>query len=291
MTIQIENEWVIATFVERGAELISLQSKESQVEYIWQGDAQFWSRHAPVLFPVVGRLKNDCYQYNGETYTMDQHGFARDCLFELLEIKQESVSFLLTSNEKIKKNYPFEFRLILSYRLEKTKLIVTYQVQNTGQEMMYFSIGGHPAFNIPLESGLSFNDYYLKFTPQKSRIQIPLAGPFTDFKQKTLAQMNTTIALRRELFKNDALIFETKGTNRISIESEKSTHSIHVNYDEIPYVGIWTLHTKDAPFVCIEPWWGIADEVNATGDLVNKVGINRLESEKFFETSYTITME
>lgn len=291
MTIHIENEWAIATFAEQGAELVSLQSKESQIEYIWQGDAQFWGWHAPVLFPFVGRLKEDCYQYNGRTYTMGQHGFARDCLFEPIEIKQTSVSFLLTSNEETKKKYPFDFRLILSYRLEKTQLTVTYQVQNIGGKTMYFSIGGHPAFNIPLESNLAFNDYYLKFTPQKSRIQIPLVGPFADFKQKTLAQTNTTIALRRELFNNDALIFETKGMSKISIESEKSAHSIHVSYENIPYVGIWTLSEQEAPFVCIEPWWGIADGVETTGDLVDKVGINRLEVEQIFETAYTITIK
>ncbi|MEI5992525.1 aldose 1-epimerase family protein [Candidatus Enterococcus mansonii] len=289
MTVQIENDFLIATIAEEGAELISLKSKHNDIEYIWQGDPAFWGRHAPVLFPIVGRLKNDQYTYENQTYQMGQHGFARDSLFEVIEHGSELVSLSLKSSKESKKGYPFDFELILSYALEEDKLAVSYQVENTGKEEMYFSIGGHPAFNVPLEKHLSFDDYYLGFSPQKSRIQIPLVGPYADFEHKTLGQTNTSLDLRHELFKNDAIIFETKGTNSFTIATDESPHSIRLSYTDMPYVGLWSPYGKDAPFVCIEPWCGIADATNATGNLIDKIGINKLAASTIFKTGYTLT--
>lgn len=289
MTVQIENEFLIATIAEDGAELVSLKSKKNNIEYIWQGDPAFWGRHAPVLFPVVGRLKNDQYTYENQTYPMGQHGFARDALFEVIEHGTELVSLSLKSNKETKKIYPFDFELILSYALKDENLVVGYQVENTGSNELYFSIGGHPAFNVPLEQGLTFDDYYLSFSPKKSRTQIPLVGPFADFEHKTLGQTNISLDIRRELFKDDAIIFETKGANAITIETDESSHSISLSYTDMPYVGIWSPYQKEAPFVCIEPWCGIADEVNTTGNIVNKKGINTLAASDVFKTQYTLT--
>ncbi|MTD38889.1 aldose 1-epimerase family protein [Erwinia sp. CPCC 100877] len=289
MTVQIENEFLIATIAEEGAELVSLKLKDNDLEYIWQGDPKYWGRHAPVLFPFVGRLKNDQYTYDGQTYQMGQHGFARDCLFEVIDQGAELASLALKSNAETKKIYPFDFELVISYELKEKQLVVRYQVENIGNQEMFFSIGGHPAFNIPLEPQLTFEDYYLGFTPQKSRIQIPLVGPYADFEHKTLGQTNTSLDLRRELFKNDAIIFETKGINTFSIETDESTHGISLSYNDMPFVGIWTPYDKDAPFVCIEPWCGIADALNASGKLIEKKGINCLAAADIFKTEYTIT--
>jgi galactose mutarotase-like enzyme len=289
MTVQIENEFLSATIAEDGAELVSLKSKDNDLEYIWQGDPQFWGRHAPVLFPFVGRLKDDQYTYEDQTYQMGQHGFARDCLFEVIKQGPELASLSLKSNAETKKIYPFDFELVISYELKDNQLAVRYQVENTGNQEMLFSIGGHPAFNIPLEQNLTFDDYYLGFSPQKSRIQIPLVGPYADFEHKTLGQTNTSLDLRRELFKNDAIIFETKGTNTFSIASDESPHSISLSYTDMPFVGIWTPSDKEAPFVCIEPWCGIADGLNASGKLIDKVGINRLGAAELFNTEYILT--
>lgn len=289
MTVQIENDYLIATIAEDGAELISLKSKKNNIEYIWQGDPAFWGRHAPVLFPVVGRLKDDQYTYENQTYPMGQHGFARDSLFEVIEHGSELVSLSLKSTKESKKIYPFEFELILSYVLEEDNLIIKYQVENTGNADMYFSIGGHPAFNVPLEQELTFDDYYLSFSPKKSRTQIPLAGPFADFEHKTLGQTNTSLDLRRELFKEDAIIFETKGVNTFTIETDEGPHSISLSFTDMPYVGVWSPYPQEAPFVCIEPWCGIADEVNTTGNLVDKKGINKLVTADIFKTQYTLT--
>lgn len=288
MTVQIENEFLIATIAEEGAELVSLKSKKNNIEYIWQGDPAFWGRHAPVLFPIVGRLKEDQYVYENQLYAMNQHGFARDSLFEVIEQGSELVSLSLKSGKESKKVYPFDFELIISYALEADNLIVDYQVENKGNDDMYFSIGGHPAFNVPLEPQLTFDDYYLSFLPKKSRTQIPLVGPFADFEHKTLGQTNTSLDLRRELFKDDAIIFETKGVNTFTIETDEGPHSISLSYTDMPYVGVWSPYPQEAPFVCIEPWCGIADEVNATGNLVDKKGINRLASLEIFKNQYKI---
>lgn len=288
MTVQLENDFLQATIAEDGAELISLKSKQTGLEYIWQGDPAYWNRHAPVLFPIVGRLKDDQYMYEGKTYTMKQHGFARDSLFEVIEKGPELASLSLKSSKQTKENYPFDFELILSYELVNDQLITSYQVENTGEHSMYFSIGGHPAFNVPLDPALTFDDYYLRFAPQKSRIKIPLKGPYADFEHKTLGQTNTSMDLRHDLFKDDAVIFETVGTNTFTIASDESSPSVSLSYQDMPYVGIWSPYGKEAPFVCIEPWCGITDGVNASGKLTEKVGIRSLRSGDLFKTAYTI---
>ena len=282
MTVIIQNDQLIAEIAEHGAELISLKSKEHGLEYIWQGDPAYWGRHAPVLFPFVGRLKDDQYVYQGKTYQMGQHGFARDMDFEVIEHGQEMASFILRSTPETLEKYPFDFELVISYELGGDGITVHYQVAN---------IGGHPAFNVPLEEGLSFEDFYLAFSPLKSRLRLPLKGPFIDMDQKTLGQTNTNLALNRELFEQDALVFETRGLNAYAIRSEKSSHSVTLSYKDMPYVGIWSPYPKEAPFVCIEPWCGIADTVNSSGNLMEKVGINQLGAHEIFKTKYSITVK
>lgn len=291
MTVQLENEFLIATIAEAGAELVSLRSKSMNIEYIWQGNPAFWNRHSPILFPIVGRLKNDQYIYEGKTYHLPQHGFARDQLFQVIEQSDQSATFSLKSTKETYQYYPFDFELVLTYELEEQNLIVRYQVENLGIQTMYFSIGGHPAFNVPLEETLTFEDYFLNFFPKKSRTQIPLSGSALNIKNKTLAQTNTSIDLIHELFKNDALIFETKGNNAFSIETDKSQHGITLSYTDAPYVGIWSPYPKKAPFVCIEPWWGIADTIDTDGQLTNKLGIQLLSPNRIFNTHYQLTIK
>ncbi|MGX7196630.1 aldose 1-epimerase family protein [Enterococcus olivae] len=291
MDITIETPHLTAVIRSKGAELISLKSKETDIEYIWQADPKHWGRHAPVLFPIVGSLKDNQYRYQGETYQLSQHGFARDMEFELLEQTDETASFLLESNDETKKVYPFDFRLILIYELGGDGLVVKYKVENPATEDLYFSIGGHPAFNVPLEEGLTFEDYFLTPSPMKSRVNLPLKGGQIDLDQRTLGQTNTNIALTHDLFKKDALIFETKGLNSFSIRSEKSSHSVTLSYNNMPYVGVWSTYPVESPFVCIEPWEGVADTVTSTGELTEKLGIRKLDPKEIFETKYSITVK
>lgn len=291
MQITIETAYLQATIDSKGAELHSLFSKEHEIEYLWQGDPKYWARRSPVLFPIVGALKEDQYTYQGKTYPMSQHGFARDMEFELFEQATDAVTFVLKSNEETRKVYPFEFQLFLSYQLGGDGLTVAYKVLNDSDEEMFFSIGGHPAFNVPLVEGLTFEDYYVKSSPMKSRITIPLKGRYLDLENRTLGQTNAATALTRELFSNDALIFETKGLNSFSICSDKSPHKVTLSYNHLPFVGIWTPYGTDAPFVCIEPWAGVADTTDATGDLTEKFGIQTLAPREEFASKYAITVK
>lgn len=289
MTVTIQSEQLTVQIDEKGAELHSIRNRQTEIEYLWQGDKAYWGRRAPILFPIVGRLKEDRYTYKGKEYFLNQHGFARDSVFSLLEYTETTARFELVSNAETKTVYPFDFSLIVAYEVIEQKVVVAYEVKNTHtSETMYYSIGGHPAFNVPLTEDTRFDDYYLEFFPRRSRTQIPLKGPFADVANKTLVQTNTSFQIKRELFQNDALIFETRGKNTFSIRSEKTSHAVEFTFEDYPYLGIWSVPDKEAPFVCIEPWHGIADTVNASGKLNEKLGIQTLSPLETFATHFTI---
>ncbi|GAB7307877.1 MULTISPECIES: aldose 1-epimerase family protein [Enterococcus] len=291
MTVTISAGHLQATIAEKGAELQSLIDVNTNLEYIWQADPAHWGKHAPILFPIVGALKDNQYRYKGETYHLPRHGFARDMMFEVVEHKVDYVRLLLASSEETKSNYPFDFQLFVSYELGGDGLVVKYQVVNDSQEDMFFSIGGHPAFNVPLGEDNVFEDFYLTFSPKKSRVKLPLVGNYIDLEQRTLGQTNTDLRLTHEMFKNDAMIYETKGLNSFSIRSEKSPHSVTLSYNNMPYVGFWTTYPVESPFLCIEPWVGIADTLETSGELHEKTGIQCLAANEQFETKYSITVK
>lgn len=291
MTIAIKAGLLQAKIAEKGAELQSLKNLDTKIEYIWQADPQHWGKHAPILFPIVGALKNNQYRVDGVTYHLPRHGFARDMLFRLVDQKENTASFVLESTKETKQQYPYDFQLLVTYILDEEGLQVIYEVNNLSRNEMYFSIGGHPAFNVPFEPNLSFDDFYLDFSPKKSRIILPLAGNYVDLDQRTLGQTNTNVTLSRELFANDAIIYETKGQNSFSIRSDKSEHSVTLSYEDMSYVGFWTTYPIVSDFLCIEPWCGIADTTEATGELSEKLGIQRLEENQQFQTSYKIIVE
>ncbi len=289
--IKLENQYITVTISEKGAEQTSLKNKQTGIEYLWQGDPAFWNRHAPVLFPFVGRLKDNQYEYENKTYTMSQHGFARDRVFEVTSQSETSTTLSLLSDEESKEVYPFDFRLSITYQLEDESVKVSYQVENVDQEKpMYFSIGGHPGFNVPITEDTTFEDYYLSFSPKRSRTIIPLKGAYIDYENRTLGQTNTDIALRWRLFDEDALIYETKNKNVFSILSDKTTHGLSFSFEGFPYVGIWSPAKLEAPLVCIEPWYGIADTSDASGKLEEKLGIQHLKAGETFDCDYTISI-
>lgn len=286
----LENDVCRAVINHDGAELTSFKLKSNDLEYIWQGDPEFWGRHSPVLFPIVGRLKENQYTYNGQQYELSQHGFARDKMFQLESIDEETAVFLLVSDEQTLKVYPFKFELRLIYSLNNNQLEISYEVKTESEEM-YFSVGGHPAFNMPLTPDTKFGDFYIQFMPSKSRFLLPLNGPFVDLNEKTLAQTNTSIQLKRDFFENDAFILQTNGTNTFSLLSDKTPHGLSVTYEDMPYVGFWTTYPKESPFVCIEPWAGIADTVEASGEITEKLGINRIVPNEVFKKSFKISIQ
>lgn len=289
MRYRVENEWISAEIETKGAELKSLRNKETGKEYMWQGNPAYWGRTAPVLFPIVGRLKEDKYSLNGKEYEMTQHGFARDKEFELIEQQKNCLVFQLASDSQTKEQYPYDFRLRIRYTLRQHTIEVGYEVENLNDERMYFSIGAHPGFQVPMTEETSFEDYAVSVQPKGPRETIPLNGPYADREKARIdARLSEELELRYPLFDHDALIYRMEGQNEVKIHSKQHNHFVRVSFSQFPYVGIWTPPTKEAPFLCIEPWHGLADTVDASGDLSEKVGIRSLESGEMFQTSYQI---
>lgn len=271
-----------------GAEVQSFKDTKTNIEYMWQADPAHWGRHAPILFPIVGTLKDNQYQVNDETFTLPRHGFARDQEFQLIAQEEQSVRLRLVDTEQTRLIYPFAFQLDVVYTLKEGQLDVAYHVHNPANDTLYFSIGAHPAFNVPLEPELAFEDYFLVAEPLKSRTQLPLAHDLIDTKHKTLGQTNTAIDLTHELFQEDALIFETKGKTAFSIRSDRSEHGVTLSYQDLPYFGVWSTAPQASDFVCLEPWAGIADTVETTGVFSEKLGIQKLAPESGFSMIYHI---
>ncbi|MDU5019433.1 MAG: aldose 1-epimerase family protein, partial [Clostridiales bacterium] len=254
------------------------------------GDSKFWGKHSPILFPIVGRLKDNETIIDSKLYNMNQHGFARDMEFNLIDKSINSITYILKSNSKTKSFYPYDFELTVKYTLIDTTINIYWKVFNKSNKDMYFSIGAHPAFNIPFYDNESINDYFLKFECSKDINNYTLEGPFVSKKSevKSIDILNLT----PELFKNDALIYDN--INKISICSKNNTSSIDIKFESFPFVGIWSPYYKEsnsiAPFLCIEPWYGIADSIDSTKIFKDKLGINKLPNKETFIASYSITI-
>lgn len=288
---KIENEELLAEFELHGAQLRRLKSKVKAKDFLWHGDAKYWKRSAPILFPIVGRLKNDQYQFEGKKYSLSQHGFARDKDFELRENKKDSILFRLIHSQATLEVYPFKFELYIEYRLKKNKLEIEYRLKNIDQKAIYFSIGAHPAFYWPLDKNLSKEDYILEFEKVENlkRYLLNDEGLLTGQSEEFLKE-SKKIELKEELFKADALVFKNPKSESITLKSPLSNDELKLNFESFPYLGIWS-KAEGAPFICIEPWYGIADSVDSTGDLKNKEGIIRLKSGKQFSCQHSIEIK
>ena len=284
---QISNEFIQVSISEKGAELQSIILLAEHLEYMWSADAAYWSKKSPVLFPIVGGLKNNAYQYKGNTYTLPRHGFAREKDFTVTAQSPESITFTLVDDAESLQVYPFNFSFSITYTLAKNVIAIHYLVKNKGDGPMYFSVGAHPAFAVPLLKGTDFSDYYLAFDQSESSAKWPLSDTgliketAEDFLQDT-----KRLPLEKEIFYGDALVFKDLRSTAISILTDKSGHGLTVSYKEFPYMGIWSF--KDADFVCIEPWCGIADSVDASGNIEEKEGINKLDPSEQFIRQWNI---
>ena len=289
MNYQIKNNDLTITVSNQGAEVQSVKSNKSGREFIWQADPQVWGRHAPVLFPIVGRLKNDQYQYQGKIYHLGQHGFARDSVFEIEEKTPTAITFVLRANEKTLENYPFNFELKVRYSLDSYSLKEEFIVKNLDDKTMIFGIGGHPGFNLPTNDKISKEDYYFKFSPNNARVKIPLKAPLLDWDSKTKVATNQLFKISNLMFKDDAWVFELKDRNQVTLASEKNNYQVTVTMENAPYVGLWSQYPKTADYACIEPWWGIADTLDASGKLEDKKGMNHLSAGDMWQNGFTMT--
>jgi galactose mutarotase-like enzyme len=271
----------------KGAELTSLFNHENQTEYLWNADPKFWGKSSPVLFPIVGSLKENKYRFEGKEYTLPRHGFARDREFMVEKSDENSVTFLLTHDENTLKVYPFKFEFRLIYSLENNTLNVTYSVKNIGENEMYFSVGGHPAFAVPLAENTGYNDYYLQFNKTEIFKRWGLTPEGLIEMQPFDFLINTNkLTLTKELFYEDAIVFKNLKSTSIILKSDKTNQQLKFNFEGFPYLGIWA--AKDANFVCIEPWCGIADSANHNQELTEKEGIIGLDLGENFERIWRV---
>ena len=283
----IENDILKVSIKTKGGELDSIYNKETNLEYMWGGDPAFWGKKSPVLFPVVGTLKNDIYYYNHKEYSLTRHGFAREMDFMVTAQTSSSAQFTLQSNEITFSKYPFSFRFDVIYSLKADKLVVNYKITNTGNDSLYFSVGGHPAFKVPLVNDTVYNDYYLEFNKPETTGRWPISKDgLIESSPAPLLNNKNRLSLSKELFYNDALVFKNLVSDKISLRSEKITNGLEFDFAGFPYLGIWA--AKNADFVCIEPWCGIADSVTSDQQIVDKEGIIKLGAKEIFERSWSV---
>lgn len=280
MTTIISNSKLTAQIKHLGAELFSLKSNQNK-EYIWEGKPAFWGKHSPILFPIVGSLKNNSYQYDGKEYHLSRHGFAREMKFELIEKTVESATFSLVSTIETKKVYPFDFELQLCYSLEENKLNIDYKVINKNDFVMPFAIGAHPAFAL---SG-DFENYSLEFQQDEILKYHLLEEGLISNSANEILLKNSQLALNYQLFENDALVFKTIQSKSITILKNVNP-LLKVNFSDFPNLGIWTV--QNAPFLCIEPWFGYSDTLEKYDDFSKKEGIQLLEKNEVFNSNFNI---
>ncbi|WP_281638031.1 aldose 1-epimerase family protein [Flavobacterium marginilacus] len=280
MTTAISNAILTAEIKHTGAELCSLKDNLNK-EYIWNGNPEFWGKHSPVLFPIVGTLKNNTYQYSNTDYHLSRHGFAREMEFELIDKHENSVTFSLAATPETKEKYPFDFDLHLVYTLENKTLKIEYKVFNNEKSKMPFSIGAHPAFDLPND----FKNYSLAFEKEDSLNYYLLEDGLISNTTNEVALDKNELHLNYDLFANDALVFKNIISKSVTI-LENSKPFLKVSFSDFPDLGIWT--PPNAPFICIEPWFGYSDTVDKSGALLDKEGIQVLDADETFHAAFSI---
>lgn len=290
MAVKLENEFLCVEIAEMGAEVTRIYDKTEDNEILWEGNPVYWKRHSPVLFPNVGKTYKNRVLINGTQYPTSQHGFARDNVFTCIEAAKERASFMFRSSEETKEVYPFDFELHINYKLNKKELTVEWQVKNCGDETMYFTIGGHPAFRFakPEETKA---DYVLK-VPGKEKLEYVLidisCGCANADEVHTLQLSEETYPLSDELFAKDALVVDNGQIEEAWLCHKDGTPYVGVRSEGFPNYGIWSV--EGAPFVCLEPWMGRCDNAGFNAELSEKPNVNKVEAGEKFIKDYTIVV-
>ena len=283
----LENDQLTIAVSTEGAEVQSVRNQATGQEYIWTADPAVWARHAPVLFPIVGKLKGDQYQLGDDTYQMTQHGFARDQEFKVIEQAAYQITLGLTASPKTTEQYPFNFALDITYQLSGNELATTYRVINHDSSAMPFSIGGHPGFLCPSPVDGREESYYLLFDQQETVSRQLLSNGLRTGETRPVLQNERELALAPSLFEEDALVFADVSSEAVSIVPRSTGKPmVTVRFSGFPYLGIW--QKVGADFYCIEPWYGLADATTTSGELTEKEGILTLAPDEVFEATYTV---
>ena len=282
----LENEELKIQVSDEGAELCSVYDKRKDREALWTADPLYWARHAPVLFPFVGKVNGGYYTYEGKKYPMGQHGFARDRRFECVEMGESHVTHRLKSDEESWKVYPFDFVLEITHKIEGSCVTVEWKVENPGKKSMYVSIGGHPGFCVTQQTGCT-----LVFDGQESleRVSINLEAAAVDAEHPEILKLdNGACSVDAHTFDKDALIFDHGQVKKVSLADTDGTNLVTMLCPDALSVGIWAPAGGEAPFICLEPWIGRCDNVGFDGELKDKFDVQSLEPGKSFRTAYDI---
>lgn len=284
-SILIENSHFLATIDCAGAQIISLINKKSGRELIWQRDKQYWGRCAPILFPAIGGLKNDTYTIYGKSYKMGKHGFLRDAIFTPTLHSKHKVSFSISDSAETLAQYPFHFNFTTTFKLTSYGVKQSFKIENLDDKKIYFCLGGHPAFNLPMEEGLTFEDYQIHFSKKENAPLYYLENDLLKGKKDNYLQNQNKIALKVSLFDNDALIFHRLKSKKITMQPNsltKNSKKSFLHLGTFPMVGIWTKE-GGAPYLCVEPWYGVDDAYDTDGDFTKKWEVISLEPNKKFK--------
>lgn len=294
MQYTLKNDKLEATFESFGAELISLKDDTGK-EYLWYGDAAFWGRHAPILFPFVGKVNGGKYRYQGVAYEMGQHGFARDMEFSFVSQTEDEIWFALEDTDETKRRYPFAFRLEVGYKLVENVLKVMWKVTNPSMdETLHFSIGAHPAFLCPLEEGTKQSDYFLQLDVKEADYySASLESGLRLPEKRTLSLPDGRCQMTEGFFDmgdRGTYIFEDNQVKEVALLRPDGRAYVTVSF-AMPLVAVWSPEKKQAPFVCIEPWCGRCDAADFNGSLEEREWANALAPQDVFETSYEIRID
>lgn len=283
----IETEQLKVDIKTKGAELDSIYSKTNNIEYMWGADPAFWPKKSPILFPIVGTLKQNTYYYDNVPFQLNRHGFARDKDFSVTAQTDTSITMTLTADADTLKVYPFPFTLSINYSVDANELTVSYHVTNRGTGNMFFSIGGHPAFRMPLEDDLLYEDYYIQFE-EKEVANRWLISPEGLIEPESVPYLKgqSKLQLSKAMFSKDAVVFKDLTSNRLSVKTDRSPHGFTFEFNAFPYMAFWA--APNADFICIEPWCGIADSTASSQQLVEKDGINQLLPNQDFRRSWNV---
>lgn len=289
MIYTIENEQLICTVDSKGSEIKSVKDKKNDKEYMWNGDPAYWNRTSPVLFPFVGAVKDKKYRYDDKTYEMGQHGFARDMEFALISRRDDEIWMELTDTEETLAKYPFKFRLKIGYQLNGRDLTVAWHVENLNEKEMPFAIGAHPGFTMPRDKSHVFRLYDRQGKPVQSiENRIFAGGGCVTDRTEEINTPDGILPITDHLFDGDALVIENEQLGTVElVKNGKDTPEITVKFSS-PLVGLWSPPKKNAPFVCIEPWYGRCDSENFAGDLAERDYEQILEPGKEFQAEYNI---
>lgn len=292
MKVTLKNDLLTVDIDSHGAELQSIRNTRSGEEFLWQGDPAFWGRRSPVLFPIVGSVWNGEFRVDGELYSMNQHGFARDMEFELVDTENENeVWFELSSNQETFAKYPFSFKLMIGYSLIGERISVMWRVENTDSREIAFQIGAHPAFNYPGFNPADDIHGYFNIDGRDLHAQVIERNGCIGAEEKMVAlDDDSMMTLGRDTFASDAIIFAGGQVRRVSMLDRQKNPYLTLLFNS-PVVGLWSPKAGNAPFVCIEPWWGRADRVGYSGEFSDREYVNKLAAGQTFSAGYLIIID